>query len=121
MLQHTERTPIFQTKTWIDEEEPRELQRVVVSKFKKMPRIIARKQQVLDEGPARYHVIEPVYIDPRCEPVFWFSYSCATTPRSCRRVYPPSRSRPEDSSARFTCSPVTRTARTSASLMRISR
>ena len=51
-----------------------------IAQMKKMRRIIARKQQIHDEyvrGLQGVAGIEPVYIDPRCEPVFWFtSFLC---------------------------------------------
>jgi perosamine synthetase len=51
-----------------------------VAQMKKMPAIVQRKREIHD----RYVVeladcfgIRPVYIDPRCEPVFWFtSFLC---------------------------------------------
>ncbi len=51
-----------------------------IAQLKKMRRIIARKQQIRDEyvqGLSDVAGIEPIHVDPRSEPVFWFtSFLC---------------------------------------------
>lgn len=51
-----------------------------LAQLKKMDRIIARKQQIHDEyvrGLSGVPGVEPIHVDPRCEPVFWFtSFLC---------------------------------------------
>lgn len=51
-----------------------------VAQMKKMPAIVRRKREIRDRYVAELAdrtEIRPVYIDPRCEPVFWFtSFLC---------------------------------------------
>jgi perosamine synthetase len=53
---------------------------VGVAQMKKMPAIVQRKREIRDRYVAELAdctAIRPVYIDPRCEPVFWFtSFLC---------------------------------------------
>jgi perosamine synthetase len=53
---------------------------VGVAQMKKMPAIVQRKREIRDRYVAELANctgIRPVYIDPRCEPVFWFtSFLC---------------------------------------------
>jgi perosamine synthetase len=51
-----------------------------VAQMKKMPRIVARKREIRDryvKELAGLADFSPVFVDPRCEPVFWFtSFLC---------------------------------------------
>ena len=54
---------------------------VGVAQMKKMPAIVARKQEIhdryVDELRDLSFFLTPAYIDPRCQPVFWFtSFLC---------------------------------------------
>ena len=52
-----------------------------IAQMKKMPAIVSRKREIHDRYVEELHDVpdfRPVYIDPRCEPVFWFtSFLCA--------------------------------------------
>jgi perosamine synthetase len=51
-----------------------------VAQMKKLPAVIEKKRQIHDryvDELSSVNAIRPVYIDPRCEPVFWFtSFLC---------------------------------------------
>jgi perosamine synthetase len=53
---------------------------VGISQMKKLPGIVSRKREIHDQYVAELrHLsgLRPVYVDPRCEPVFWFtSFLC---------------------------------------------
>jgi perosamine synthetase len=53
---------------------------VGISQMKKMPAIVSKKREIREryvEGLRDLSEFRPVYIDPRCEPVFWFtSFLC---------------------------------------------
>jgi perosamine synthetase len=53
---------------------------VGISQMKKMPAIVSKKREIHDryvEELRNLKCFRPVYIDPRCEPVFWFtSFLC---------------------------------------------